>query len=184
MRNESRESMVRAAAQLIGTHGVSATSFSDVIDASGAPRGSIYHHFPEGKRQLAEEAVRWACELVLTRQAAYDGPTAAGVISRFIEVWRTLVVRTNGAAGCAIAGVTLDSDASDALVSEVARASFRSWIALLTKQLKARGVPAKRAGSIAIATVAGMEGALILCRAEGGVEPLDAVAEELLRLLP
>jgi AcrR family transcriptional regulator len=44
--------MVRSAASLIGSRGVDATSFSDVPADSGAPRGSIYHHFREGKRSL------------------------------------------------------------------------------------------------------------------------------------
>jgi hypothetical protein len=61
---------------------------------------------------------------------------------------------------------------------------FRSWRRLLTEQLEAVGVPPGRSQSIALTTVAGMEGALILCRAEGGVSPLETVATELLRLLP
>lgn len=41
-----------------------------------------------------------------------------------------------------------------------------------------------RAAQIALAELAGMEGALILCRAEDGSGPLEAVAQELMRLLP
>ena len=54
--------MVRGAAALFSAKGAGGTSFSEIIAASGAPRGSIYHHFPDGKRQLAEEAVRWTAE--------------------------------------------------------------------------------------------------------------------------
>ena len=53
MNGSSRVSMISSAAALIGAHGLSGTSFSDVLADSGAPRGSIYHHFPGGKRQLA-----------------------------------------------------------------------------------------------------------------------------------
>ena len=67
---------------------------------------------------------------------------------------------------------------------QLVRATFRSWAALLAKQLEAVGVPSQRATPIALATLAGMEGALILCRAEGNVKPLEAVAKELMRLLP
>jgi hypothetical protein len=63
-------------------------------------------------------------------------------------------------------------------------ATFRSWSDLLAGQLVASGLPAQRARTIALAALAGMEGALILCRAERNVAPLDAVAEELMRLLP
>jgi TetR/AcrR family transcriptional regulator, lmrAB and yxaGH operons repressor len=60
------------------------------------------------------------------------------------------------------------------------RSTFRAWVDLLTEQLIAVGVPPVRA--IALTTVAGMEGALILCRAEGNVEPLEVVAAELMKL--
>ena len=183
MANDSRASMVRSAASLIGSRGVTATSFSDVLADSGAPRGSIYHHFPDGKDQLARDAVRWTSDRVLAYQAGYEGSTPAGVLERFIGLWRRVVLESNGASGCVVAGVAIDSAADSALI-EVSRATFRSWIALLAEQLVGTGVPTERAQSIARATLAGMEGALILCRAEGDVAPLDVVAAELIRLLP
>jgi hypothetical protein len=67
---------------------------------------------------------------------------------------------------------------------DVVRATFRSWADLLAEQLEAVAVPADRASAIATATLAGMEGALILCRAEGNSGPLETVAAELMRLLP
>ena len=83
-----------------------------------------------------------------------------------------------------MAGVAVDTTPDDVELLDIVRATFRSWVALLAEQLAAAGVPAQRAVPIATATLAGMEGALILCRAEGNSKPLDAVAEELLRLLP
>jgi TetR/AcrR family transcriptional regulator, lmrAB and yxaGH operons repressor len=59
MAADSRASMIRSAAALFGSRGLCATSFADVLADSGAPRGSIYHHFPGGKRQLAEDAIAW-----------------------------------------------------------------------------------------------------------------------------
>ncbi len=184
MAGDSRTRMVRSAASLISTRGVSATSFSDVLEDSGAPRGSIYHHFPDGKKQLAEDAIRWTSERVLAHQRACPAVTASGVLEWFINMWRQVVLTSGGASGCVVAGVAIDTVADDADLLAVVRATFRSWVALLAEQFEARGVPASRATPIALAALAGMEGALILCRAERGVGPLDAVAEELLRLLP
>jgi TetR/AcrR family transcriptional repressor of lmrAB and yxaGH operons len=188
MSSDSRASMVRSAASLIGAHGISATSFSDVLGDSGAPRGSIYHHFPDGKKQLAEDAIRWTSERVLGFQRAGAFKEPADVVSRFIGMWRQVVVTSNGSAGCAVAGVAVDTDSAEesdgvALI-DVVRATFQAWITLLTEQLQDTGVPADSARSIATTVLAGMEGALILCRAERSVEPLDAVAGELMRLVP
>src|ERR1700730_11900241 len=160
-RTDSRASMVRGAASLLRTRGLNATSFSDVLAESGAPRGSIYYNFPKGKEQLAGEAIRWTAERVLARQRACRATTPAGVLDCFIDMWRQVVVASGGTAGCVVAGVAIDTVGEAGGLIEVVRATFRSWIELLAEQLAATGVPAARASAIAVATVAGMEGALI-----------------------
>ena len=182
-RTDSRASMVRGAVSLIRTRGVNATSFTDVLAESGAPRGSIYHHFPEGKEQLAGDAIRWTSERVLAHQRACRATTAAGVLDCFIDMWRQVVLASGGSAGCVVAGVAIDTVAADRPMIDLVRATFRSWVDLLTEQLEAVEVPGRRAARVAVAVVAGMEGALILCRAEGDSGPLETVAAELKRLL-
>ena len=54
-RSDTKQKMVQAARQLIRERGYHATAFSDVLELSGAPRGSVYFHFPGGKTQLAIE---------------------------------------------------------------------------------------------------------------------------------
>jgi TetR/AcrR family transcriptional repressor of lmrAB and yxaGH operons len=183
MSSDSRGDMVRSAASLIGARGASATSFSDVLADSGAPRGSIYHHFPDGKQQLTEEAVRWTAERVLAHQRTCPATSPQEVLDWFVAMWRRVVLTSGGAAGCVVAGVAVDTDAAADVVMSVVRTAFRSWVDLLREQYVATGVPVARAESLAVATLAGMEGALILCRAERDVAPLDAVAEQLGRLL-
>ena len=73
MENETRSSMIKTAAALISAHGASATSLGEVIAESGAPRGSIYHHFPEGKRELTEEAIRLTSQRANEPLARRDG---------------------------------------------------------------------------------------------------------------
>jgi TetR/AcrR family transcriptional repressor of lmrAB and yxaGH operons len=182
-RTDSRASMVRGAVSLIRSRGVNATSFSDVLAESGAPRGSIYHHFPNGKEQLAGDAIRWTSERVLAHQRACRATTPAGVLDCFIDMWRQVVLASGGSAGCVVAGVAIDTVAADRPMIDLVRATFRSWVDLLTEQLEAVGVPGRRAARVAVAVVAGMEGALILCRAEGDSGPLETVAAELKRLV-
>jgi TetR/AcrR family transcriptional repressor of lmrAB and yxaGH operons len=178
-----RERMVLAAVALLSERGLSGTSFSEVIERSGAPRGSIYHHFPEGKQQLTEDAVRWTAERVLAHQRTCPAATPQEVLDWFVGMWRRVVLASGGAAGCVVAGVAVDTDATADAVMAVVRSAFRSWVDLLAEQFTSAGVPRERAESLALATLAGMEGALILCRAERDVAPLDAVAGQLARLL-
>jgi TetR/AcrR family transcriptional repressor of lmrAB and yxaGH operons len=181
--SDSRKKMVESAAALIGAQGMNATSFSEVIAESGAPRGSIYFHFPGGKRELAEDAIRWTSDQVMAHMSANAADSASDVLQHFVALFQHVVEATDGAAGCAVAGVTIDVSASDDGLLVIAREAFHSWTALLAEQLAAAGIDPERATGIAVIAVAGVEGALILCRAERGGAPLDAVAEQLLRLV-
>ena len=184
MARDSKARMVRSAAALIGTRGLTATSFSDVLTHSGAPRGSIYHHFPDGKRQLAESAIDWTSGQVLGHLRACPSTTPSALLACFIDLWRQSVLASRGSSGCAVAGVAIDIGAFEDDLIGLVRTTFQSWVAELAGRLEDLKVPSDRARSIALTAVASMEGALILCRAEGTSRPLQAVAKELMRLVP
>jgi TetR/AcrR family transcriptional repressor of lmrAB and yxaGH operons len=184
MDETSRDKMVRSAAALIASRGVTGTSFSEVLADSGAPRGSIYHHFPEGKRQMAQDAVSWTAARVLAYLGAIPPESGRQVLDAFVGLWRQVVQSSNGSSGCALAGVALDTFDDEGGLLAVVRVAFRSWVAALAERLTAAGVPPDSAEPVALTALAAMEGALILCRAEGSVGPLDAVAAQLKLLLP
>src|SRR5689334_17271955 len=121
-----RKRMIRSAALLIRERGVEATSFADVIAHSGAPRGSIYHHFPGGKAQLVEEATRWATDFIARAQdrALEGGPLAALDVS--LDYWRMVLRDTDFAAGCPVVAVAVESDVVPA-AREAAGEGFRRW---------------------------------------------------------
>src|SRR5918911_3396787 len=57
MARSTRESILTAAAELMRHKGYSAVGMKDIAQASGAPIGSLYHHFRDGKVQIAREAL-------------------------------------------------------------------------------------------------------------------------------
>lgn len=179
MAKDSRKRMVVSAASLIGSKGVAATSLSDVLDASGSPRGSIYHHFPGGKGELAGDAMRWTQAQVLSYQRGCTSTNPTGVLDHFVELFRQSMVSSECRAGCPVAGVLVDTYSEVDGLMQVGRESFRAWISLLAAQLQAAGLNIRDARSLALTTLASVEGALILCRAEGGVGPLDQVNTQL-----
>src|SRR5271168_4800559 len=69
-KSDARQKMIESAALLFSERGVQGTSFTDVLAHSGAPRGSVYHHFSGGKTQLVEDATRWAGELLIAAAVA------------------------------------------------------------------------------------------------------------------
>jgi AcrR family transcriptional regulator len=179
--NATRETMIRCAAALIGTRGVAGASFSDVLAESGAPRGSIYHYFPRGKLQLAEDAIAWISDAVLTHIHSCPAATPADVLTCFADLWRRSVLVSGGSAGCPVAGVAIDNGGDDEHLKALTRDVFRLWVTALADRLEAAGLEPSRAGPVAQTALAALEGALILCRAEGNAEPLEAVTNELVR---
>src|SRR2546428_9015904 len=92
MPKSPRHRMIRSAALLMSEHGVEATSFSQVLAHSGAPRGSIYHHFPGGKAQLIEEATRFGAQFIAAGlTAALEQDDALAALDTFAEYWRDIL---------------------------------------------------------------------------------------------
>jgi AcrR family transcriptional regulator len=180
----SGERMVRSAALLFRERGYSGTAFSDVIEHSGAPRGSIYHHFPGGKAQLAQEAVAWAAGTIAERldEALASERDAAGVLRAFLAPWREVLERSDFRAGCPLVAITVETDVPPALREAVARA-FAGWQELLATRLRRAGIAPARARMLATLTLSAIEGAVLLCRAQRDTAPLDAVAAELARAI-
>ena len=180
---DPRQEMIASAVALMREQGVDAASFSRVLERSGAPRGSIYHHFPEGKAQLVEEATRYAGEFIAAGLAAaleQDDPAAA--IRGFAKSWRRLLERWDFQAGCTVVAAALEGDRTPR-ARDAARDAFARWEDLLAEAFAERGVPAERARSLSTLTIAAVEGAVVLARAEGSPEPLERVADELTALV-
>lgn len=178
-----RDQMIRAAAELLSERGLSGASFSTVLERSGAPRGSIYHHFPGGKDELAADAIVLVGERVERLVVELDPKTPADLVRAFIAPWRHVLVRSDFVAGCAIAAVANERLAVPAL-AERAAAVFATWEARLADKLVALGVRAKEARAFATLVLASLEGALVLCRASRDTTAIDRVEASLIACAP
>ncbi len=176
-----RTKMVRGAAGLLATKGVEGTSFAEVLAVTGAPRGSIYHHFPGGKSELVHAALDLASSRALVVMEATRGRPAVEVVERFLGLWRQLLDGSELTAGCAVVAVTVAGPDVDLM--EHAGTIFRDWTSHLTGLLVAGGAAEAQAGQLAVLIIAAAEGAVALCRAERSREPFDVVAEALVELV-
>ncbi|WP_238014494.1 TetR/AcrR family transcriptional regulator [Dactylosporangium sp. AC04546] len=173
-----RGRMVEGAAVLLAKHGLQATSFSEVLKATGAPRGSIYHHFPEGKDQLVGSALDLVSGRMLELLEQQAGKSAEEVTRHVLDMWRYVLERSHFSAGCAVLAVTVAAD-SKALLDQAA-AVFRTWRERLAALYGAAGWPSDRAARFAAMVIASSEGAVVMSRAEQSIEPFELVAADLL----
>jgi AcrR family transcriptional regulator len=172
-----RERMVSSAVVLLAKHGFQGASLTRVLADSGAPRGSIYHHFPEGKDQLVAAAVQAAGERAARILEPLRGQGPAEVVDGFMAMWRTVLERSGFSAGCSVVAVTVSAD-SPGLV-EAAGEVFRSWQGWLAGLLQSGGLGAADATAFATLLIAASEGAVVLARAQQAFEPFDSVHRQL-----
>ena len=182
----ARSKMLESAAALLSARGFEGSSFSEVIEHSGAPRGSIYHHFPGGKEELISETITLVGDRVLAFLKNYSGSqqaqTAEGFIKAFIAIWIGVLVRSECKAGCAIASVALECTSSENLSTQAAKI-FDSWRAESSRTLQHLGMAERNADAYSLLLIASLEGGLLWSRAARATSKLDDVEESLLNAL-
>jgi AcrR family transcriptional regulator len=169
--------MVEGAARLLATNGLQGTSFSEVLELTGAPRGSVYHHFPQGKDQLVTAAVQLAGSRALAAVDEWSGRTPVQVTEAFLDLWRSVLVRSHLRAGCAVLAVTVATDSPDLLGA--AADVFRAWRTKLASVFEEGGLGPAHAAGFAATLVAASEGAVVLSRAEESMDAFELVADYL-----
>ncbi|GAB7102479.1 TetR/AcrR family transcriptional regulator [Streptomyces phaeofaciens JCM 4814] len=182
---QARERIVAGAADMISRRGLNATSIREMAKHARAPLGSTYHYFPEGKQQLATEAVRYAGDTVarMLRKELEAGPVAG--LTAFLALWRRIVVETGFRAGCPVLAVSIEEPPTDEIPPAVAAAAevFETWENLLATSLREHGVRAEQAEQLATLVVAAVEGTVAMCRAQRSTRPLDRTAAQLEALI-
>jgi TetR/AcrR family transcriptional regulator, lmrAB and yxaGH operons repressor len=180
MAGSARERMVESAVVLLAKRGFQGASFTEVLAHSQAPRGSIYHHFPDGKEQLIAAAIDYAGARAVMLLDALSGRRPVEIVDAFMAMWRAVLERSGFTAGCSVLAVTVSADSAELL----ARAGqvFRSWQARLAELFTAAGLAAADADGLATMMIAASEGAVVLARAEQALAPLETVHQQLRRL--
>jgi TetR/AcrR family transcriptional regulator, lmrAB and yxaGH operons repressor len=180
MSEGTREHMIETTASLVHRRGFYGTSLNEILTESGAPRGSLYYHFPGGKEQLVLEATRQGVAMVtqLLKEALTGSPDIAEGVRAFVEAAAHMLRDSGYVFGCPVAPIVLDSPESSTL-AEVCQEALEEWERVLVNGLGSAGIEHGHAESLATVIVCCLEGGLILARARRDIAPLDAVAEEL-----
>ncbi|MDR7159148.1 TetR/AcrR family transcriptional regulator [Arthrobacter sp. BE255] len=177
MAESVREAMIKAAWFLIAERGLEGMSTREVLARTGAPRGSVYHHFPRGRVELVELALDHSLQWMQDRINEIPARTPQEVVSGYIDIWRRVVEGTDFRAGCAMAGVT--TGGRDPVILDRAQAAFTATGEALAARLEQVGVEPAEAAQRATLLVIAAEGAVILARAWRSSDPLDLVEARL-----
>ena len=183
--SSSREGFVEATATLLQRRGYAASGLNEIVARSGAPRGSLYFHFPGGKQELAAAAMersgRRLRDAIATVLAAHEDPIDG--IGALIDGLAAGLLASGFRDGCPIATVALEQAAVEDTLRAAACGAFDSWLAVIARASARRWPRRRHRRAPGAARALGARG-----RADPGARaprpaPLQAVREELLEAL-
>jgi AcrR family transcriptional regulator len=180
-----RRAIVDAAVTLFRQKGYAATGLSDIVELSGAPKGSLYHYFPDGKASIGEAAVREAGRRIAdtVRELAAKSASAGELIKAHARLLAKWMAQSGYRDGSPMTTVLLESAPADAAVTAAGREAHEHWRRIIAEMLVADGIAPARAERLAILAIAALDGALVQARVEQSGAPILAAAEELDSLL-
>jgi TetR/AcrR family transcriptional repressor of lmrAB and yxaGH operons len=181
---DSKAKTLSAAVKLFSQRGYHGTGLQDILEAGGAPRGSLYFHFPKGKEQIGEAAVQLGTDGV--RQFITDAAQTSGNVQAFlVKLARGMAAnleRSGYREGCPVATTALETAAQSDVLGRAARTAFQTWEQEIKRALISFGMKANQADRTATAVLSQLEGALLLARTYRSLEPMQRAEKALLVL--
>jgi TetR/AcrR family transcriptional repressor of lmrAB and yxaGH operons len=174
-----RDRMIDAAIAGMRVSGLAGAGINQVIAASGAPKGSLYHYFPGGKLALAQEALQqFGAQRQAELEVALTGDAPADQkIKRLFSRMAKGLVQEDFRYGCAVAAVALDLDEDAAALGPVCAALLEGWTSTIADALVP--LPAARRKALARFVVTAFEGALVQARATHSAQPVLEAGEQM-----
>lgn len=179
-KTDARANAIATAQRLFRIQGYTATGLTQIIEESGAPKGSFYFHFPRGKAQLAEEAIDQyvASRIAILRNISADTTgDALNFVRELFRIFAAEMVASDFQYGCLMQNLANELPALDAdLTKRVAR-GFVDSTEIIAEHFRACGFASARAASTAAALVAALEGARTIARLERTPAVFEALAD-------
>lgn len=184
-KQKHRQPVIDASVTLFRRFGYAATGLNDIVDASGAPKGSLYHYFPGGKGSIAVAAVEEAGQRVCRtlRELAGSSGTAGALILAHAQLLARWMAKSGFRDGCPMTTVLLELAPENRAVAEAGRKAYADRQAILRDRLLADGHTDDHAQRLASLCTSALQGALIEARVQRSGKPLNIAAEELASML-
>lgn len=175
-----KQNLVRTAMRLFRRQGYASTGLQQILVESGAPKGSLYHYFPDGKESLAEAAVLMAGELVaelLTELGEKHAGDPRGFVAAYCRTMADWMEESAYRSGCPIATTMLETVPASKALTQAGGDILDAWIVIASKVFADSGLSTSQARQRAQFLIAAMEGALIVARIRQSKRPILDVAK-------
>ncbi|MEO8185821.1 MAG: TetR/AcrR family transcriptional regulator [Burkholderiaceae bacterium] len=167
----SRVRMIEATIGLMRGSGLSGAGINDIVRESGAPKGSVYHFFPNGKVQIVSEALEIYSQriFIFVDQALASKRAPADKIRALFDAFARRVAEGDFQKSCAVGTVSLDLDNELEELRVILNTALSKWRSLIADHFDF--ADRRRAQSFAGLVLTAIEGAYIRCRAERSSRP-------------
>jgi TetR/AcrR family transcriptional repressor of lmrAB and yxaGH operons len=172
---ETRARLVNATRTLIEAQGYFGTGLNQILAESGAPRGSLYFHFPPGKDGLVTAALSDAGDEIteLITELEANAPTALAMVQQLFDAFADRMQASDYTKGCPLATVALEVAASHDALQAVCAEAYLTWQQALASRLISEGHSTASAEELSSSVLALIEGALLLGRVRRSRLPLE-----------
>ena len=180
----SKQRIEAVSADLLARHGYNGMGLKALSQAAGLPYGSIYHHFPGGKEEIAASAIGNLGALVreLLESLFASMPVDRAVLAMF-DYMAGRLEASDWADGCPIGTPAQDGATDSAVVRAACEVALGQMVVTIAGALATAGVAAERADDLATSVVAAYEGATILARVQRSAAPLRSTARTMATLM-
>lgn len=180
-KTDAKERMIEAARELFQRQGYHGTGLKQILQESGAPRGSLYFHFPGGKEELAIAAIASSSGPI---QERFRGLAEATSPRQILEVVaETLARELEDSAfekGCPVATVALEMpEGSEPLIAACAE-HYEIYRGAIAARMRGFGASEELAEAASWFVLSAFEGALILAKVHRSTAPLLRARDELI----
>ncbi|MFS0639044.1 TetR/AcrR family transcriptional regulator [Mesobacillus foraminis] len=178
---DSREKILQTASRLFQLQGYHATGLNQIIKESGSPKGSLYHYFPNGKEELAAEAVKYTSRYIEAKIQSFmeQVPDPVEAIQEFIKEAASQFDQPG-----TIKGIPVGLLASEtALISEPLRKvcvqAFKNWETIIANKLIKNGYEENEAVKAGTVINSMIGGGIMLSLANKSKAPLLTISESI-----
>ena len=173
-----RARIVEAAADLVYSRGVRATSLDDVMAASGVSKSQLYHYFAD-KDALINEVIALQTERVLAAQQPHlDALDSLPALRRWRDAMIALNKARRGVGGCPVGSLANELADQRDTARTLLVGSFEAWGARIKsglQKMRVRGELASTAdpNDLAVAMLSAIQGGLLLAKTTRTSRPLE-----------
>lgn len=180
-----RDQILQTTCTLLEKQGFHGTGLNEIVKESGAPKGSLYHYFPDGKDQITAEALLQSGHS--TAERIHNGLTGNTSASKAIHDFILLIaehVESSGfAAGSPLTAVAMETATKSERINLACREAYGLIQNAFKEKLLHSGFSKTEADGLSIFITASVEGGIILSRTYHTADPLRLVAKQLKALL-